>query len=124
MIETIFIGQNNIGDNGAQAVQKFLSSFSHIKYLDISENNITNTGAKYLGIGIGKNRSLLSISIRWNPVNNIGAEYIGKGLRHAGKSLKFIGLTGTEIDKEGILRMREESSSKGDKHIDFDLNPL
>ncbi|CAK6962733.1 dynein regulatory complex subunit 5 [Scomber scombrus] len=70
---------NLIGDRGARAVGKLLTS-SKLEILNMCDNDIRDHGAKAIAQALSKNSTLLSLNLRLNQLRDEGGQAICKAL--------------------------------------------
>ncbi|XP_061560946.1 dynein regulatory complex subunit 5 isoform X1 [Phycodurus eques] len=73
------LSHNVIGDRGAKAVGKLLSS-SKLEILNMSDNIIRDVGANAFADALSNNCTLLSLNLRINRVSDEGGQAISKAL--------------------------------------------
>ena len=74
-LEELWMGFNNIGDDGITAIAGALGK-SRIRELSVYECGITVTGAKALATGLSVNQSIKELDIGNNPITVEGARLI------------------------------------------------
>ena len=75
VLEVLWMGGNNICDNGITTIAGALGK-SRIRELYIEECGITVTGAKALAAGLAINRSITKLNVQYNPITAEGARLI------------------------------------------------
>ena len=75
VLEVLWMGGNNIGDDGITIIAEALVK-SRIRELHVWECGITVTGAKELATGLSLNSSITVLSVQDNPITVKGARLI------------------------------------------------
>ena len=71
-LRELWIGWNNIGDDGITAIARALGK-SRIRKLHVELCGITDTGAKELATGLSLNSSIIELDMQNNPITVKGA---------------------------------------------------
>uniref|UniRef100_UPI00398EED01 protein NLRC5 isoform X1 n=2 Tax=Pristiophorus japonicus TaxID=55135 RepID=UPI00398EED01 len=74
------LGQNNIGDKGAETVVEIFHLVQGLRKLSLESINISTTGMMTLAVGLRKCRSIEEINLSQNKLGEEGATELGKTL--------------------------------------------
>ena len=99
------LGDNNIGDVGAEAFKEVLVENKTLQYVDLSQNSIGNHGAVAISDGLDGNHSITSLNLDENKIGDIGAEAIAKTLKKGELSLMYIKLEKNPIGTYGWIEI-------------------
>ena len=108
----IDLGKNNLKDQGAVILVKYLKKSINVVHLDISSNEITCEGSETLILELLDHQSLISFDIssheglHRNRLGIQGARAIGKVLQSK-SILAFLHLAGTGLGPEGLEYLLE-----------------
>ncbi|XP_042246986.1 dynein regulatory complex subunit 5 [Thunnus maccoyii] len=94
---------NLIGDRGARAIGKLLSS-SKLEILNMCNNDIRGPGAKAIAHALSKNSTLLSLNLRLNRLRDEGGQAIGKALLN-NNTLLHLHLGGNEVTEPTAIAL-------------------
>ena len=102
------MSNNNIGDDGAQALAQALGTDGNktLTSLDISINEINDMGIEAIIEMIKTNRTLTSLDISSNVLNNEVVFHLAEALK-VNKSLTILGISDNEIYDEGAIEIAE-----------------
>lgn len=110
-LQTLHIGQNNIGDNGVDALIRSLQNNLSIKRLYLNlYNGITDVGAKIIAMGLvmNLNTSISVIDLSGNKISDTGAEELLNALtfrEQHGLRAVDLKLTGNRISASVLRTM-------------------
>lgn len=110
-LKIISISNNNLGDNGAKLLAKYLvlnnsntncryyyNYLRYIEYLDISSNNIGPEGAKAIADALINNKSLNELNMYDNYIGVEGANSFGKMLLSPNIRIKDLNISNNNIN--------------------------
>jgi Ran GTPase-activating protein (RanGAP) involved in mRNA processing and transport len=81
MLHELGLAGNSIGDDGAAAFGKVLSSLvSKLISLDLADNSIGPAGGRALGNGMRRNTTLQRFMLGFNSIGDQGADALGEAL--------------------------------------------
>lgn len=109
-LRQVYLGQNDIGDEGAIALAEVLGSGnSKIGYMDVSYNNIGRnvgqSGAKALAVALAVNSSLKVLNLTGNAVGDEGAMVLAQTLGASDTPLEELYLGDNAIGVEGVMEI-------------------
>mmetsp|Transcript_11948 Transcript_11948/g.19807 ORF Transcript_11948/g.19807 Transcript_11948/m.19807 type:complete len:359 (+) Transcript_11948:263-1339(+) len=107
-IKSLDLMSNSIGNGGAQALARMLSSLKKAKLekLSIRNNYIGPSGGIKLANALQDNYSLEQLDLGTNPIGNDGAKAISELLR-VNKTLRWLCLWSNDLDSEGIRHLAQ-----------------
>ncbi|CAF0841622.1 unnamed protein product [Brachionus calyciflorus] len=116
-LETLFLGANRVGDDGAKIIADILKNDTTLQRLNLSSCRIGSQGMKYLCESLKDNRSLLNLDIGYmkasmdlgelgNFIENEGADYLSE-LIETNQSLMCLNITHNHITQIGMKRIVE-----------------
>lgn len=114
-LKQLWLGQNDIGDVGAECLGRLLSHpSSHLTVLDLSSNLIGDEGAEHLARGLEDNSRLQELYLGWNYLSDEGSVKLAE-MMEDNITLRCLQLVGNDIQdkrsknmiREGILRNQE-----------------
>jgi hypothetical protein len=79
-LTTLFLGNNNIGDEGARALAAALDNNATLTRLDLDGNNIGAEGARALAAALDKNATLTTLFLGNNNIGDEGARALAAAL--------------------------------------------
>jgi hypothetical protein len=79
-LTTLYLGSNNIGDDGAKAMAEALTTNSTLTTLYLRSNNIGYDGAKSLADALTINSTLTTLDLRYSEIGRWGEELVMFGL--------------------------------------------
>ncbi|KAF9956198.1 hypothetical protein BGZ72_002950, partial [Mortierella alpina] len=95
-----------IGDDGALALSKTLTTNTTLTTLDLRGNNIGNDGALALSEALKTNSTLSSLNLQYNSIGENGAQALAKALK-TNKALTTLYLKGNSIGEKGAQALAE-----------------
>jgi len=105
-IVVLYLGDNNIGDEGAKCIADVLAVNKSLQDIDLSSNNINLEGAKYLADALKENDTLKELAIDKNNIGNGGAAKLAEALQF-NHSIKTLELDFNNISVHDDPMMRE-----------------
>ena len=105
-IVVLYLGDNNIGDEGAKCIADVLAVNKSLQDIDLSSNNINAKGAKYLADALKENDTLKELAIDKNNIGNGGAAKLAEALQF-NHSIKTLELDFNNISVHDDPMMRE-----------------
>ncbi|XP_055385060.1 protein Cep78 homolog [Condylostylus longicornis] len=125
-LRSIIISQNNIGDNGIEAITEILKDDAFIKEIDVSECGLTDAGAKFIIDCLKLNKTLTEFRIkRNNEISKALLQTIYAQLENLYEKIKYYerklsedpqppeGYTLIKTDElESIIKERDEYKNK------------
>ena len=90
-LEVLYLGDNNIGDEGARCIADMLVVNKSLQDIDLSSNKINAKGAKYLADALKENDTLKELAIDNNNIGDGGAVRITEAIQH-NQSVKTLAL--------------------------------
>ncbi|RNA15578.1 leucine rich repeat [Brachionus plicatilis] len=116
-LETLFLGANRIGDDGAKIVADILKTDSKLSRLNMTSSRIGPEGMKYLAQSMQSNSSLLLLDLGYmkasmdvgelgNFIQDEGAEYLAEMVRK-NKSLLSLNVNNNHMTRIGIMKIRD-----------------
>lgn len=96
------LGYNNIGDEGAVAIEKYLSETNALKTLILSYNSIGPVGAERIAKGLQLNDSLISLQLDGNKFGNDGGMAIAGALQ-VNDCLEELDLNDTDMTTQTVI---------------------
>ena len=76
-LQELYIGENNIGDNGISAIAEAVNN-CELKILNIQKCGITLTGARSVAAALLSNCTIKELDLHYNPITIEGALLIVK----------------------------------------------
>ena len=77
-VQTIYLGDNNIGAVGARYIAEYLKYNSSLTHINLESNNIGVDGAQYIAESLKCNSSLTHIDLGYNIIGADGAKISSK----------------------------------------------
>eukprot|EP00808_Paulinella_micropora_P009145 g74483.t1 len=105
-VQTLNIGDNNLGDKGAALVAEAIKVNKTLQAVGLSSNNIGDDGAKAIGKALEVNSTLISINLEDNGIGPAGAQHIAKALE-VNTTLTSLGLSTNVIGDAGAQAIGE-----------------
>jgi len=106
-VSQLYLGNNEIGDNGLVHLAKCINSCKYLTSLGLSSNNIGDRGVVELSAALHKNITLRSLYLAWNLISSSGAQALLDALDF-NKVLSQLLLSGNgKIDTELIYVLGE-----------------
>lgn len=105
-IKRLYIGQNNLHDEGAKVIAECLNVANNLIHLDISSNNISPLGLEPILNNLYNNNTLVSLNLsspdrsRRNKLGVRGAEMV-RNLLQCSKFIQYINVSSTALLNEG-----------------------
>ena len=82
-IESLKVGNNNLGDKGAMKLAKALRASSSLRHLELECNNITEEGAAcIIAVILSRNANLTGLKLNGNSLQSAGVITIAQGLEN------------------------------------------
>jgi len=106
-LQELWIGGNNIGDDGIAAIAGALCK-CRIRELCVRECGITVTGAKALATGLSINQSITVLDVWNNLITEEGARQITQSAVNNGVCEKVYGIDSEYCKNEEVEKNREE----------------
>jgi len=106
-VHTLLLGNNAIGDAGAEAVAKMIRFHRNLLRLDLGTNKIGDAGAQAIARALRANEHLLLLGLSWNEVGDAGALAFADALRHGAYDLESLLLSANMITEEGALALQQ-----------------
>ena len=103
-LQSINIGSNDIGREGAVALSASLSLLTSLQFFDICSNDIGAEGAVALSTSLSLLTSLQSVNISSNNIGNEGAVALSASLSHL-TSLQSLNISNNFIGAEGAVAL-------------------
>jgi Ran GTPase-activating protein (RanGAP) involved in mRNA processing and transport len=75
-IESVHLGNNDIGVEGAKAISEALKGNTSLRRISLCNNSIGNEGGKAIADALQENTSILRIDLNGNQIGNEGAKVI------------------------------------------------
>lgn len=104
-VHTLLLGNNAIGDAGAEAVAKMIRFKRNLLRLDLGTNKIGDAGALSIARALQANENMLLLGLSWNEVGDSGAIAFAEALRHGALDLESLLLSVNMITEEGALAL-------------------
>lgn len=104
-VHTLLLGNNAIGDAGAEAVAKMVRFHRNLLRLDLGTNDIGDAGALALARALRANENLLLLGLAWNEIGDAGAVAFAEALRHGALELESLLLSVNMITEEGAVAL-------------------
>ena len=105
-LQTLLLGANPIGSEGAVAFADMLATNKSLVKLDISSCNIQGEGAVCLAKALEKNSTVREFGISYNPIGSEGAVAFGSMLKK-NQFLKSLYFRNDSVGVEGALELIE-----------------
>ena len=112
-IETLFLGANRIGDEGAKIITDFFEYENKLERVNLASSRIGAEGMRWLSVAkldklkvldIGYMRSTMDLGELGNFIEDQGAEYLSDFLRNS-KSLVSLNITHNHITQKGLQKI-------------------
>jgi CRP-like cAMP-binding protein len=87
-LKSLWLGDNQINDRGAEALAKSLKGNSRLVTLSLFRNGITDAGASHFVAELKKNTSLRSVYLGFNPVSDQAVDRINNSIARRQLQLK------------------------------------
>jgi len=97
-LNTLIMGYNNIGNDGAIDISRALVKNRSLRKIDLKDNGIYNSGAVAFSIALEVNKTLKEIDFSQNNISDKGVIELMK----SGDKLKLLNLTKNSIGKTGV----------------------
>ncbi len=115
-LETLYLGDNYISDDGVDSLARSLSSHNHtLKTLVFQKNRITDKGAKHLAQMLEVNETLIWLYLGENEISNEGVRLLSKAIENQFNSLEMLVLSAnkllTDLSVDYLLPMIEKNQS-------------
>ena len=101
LVSCLLLGGNPIGDKGLQTMFNALKQNKTLKVLNVSDCNMTDTGVASLADALHTNSTLESLNLSANHVSREGASHIAQVL-NSNSLLSSLLLNGNPIGDEGL----------------------
>jgi len=98
-VTELLLRNNDITDDGAKALAKFMETNAKIKILDLSDNEIGDEGAAALAAMLEKNTTLTDLDLFHNAIKHAGGKALAAALKKT-NSLKDFDVSANDIDNE------------------------
>jgi len=99
----LYMGENNIGDNGITAIAESLSN-SSITELDVESCGITFTGVRSLAEALSTNQNIKILGLLDNPMTDVGARLIMESAMKNGVC-EYVGIDSEYKDDDEVKKM-------------------
>ncbi|CAF4888973.1 unnamed protein product, partial [Rotaria socialis] len=77
----LYVGENQISDNGAQLFAEVLKTNKTLTVLDLEKNTITDNGAHQLAEALKTNKVLTVLGLNGNQITDDGAQKLADALK-------------------------------------------
>ena len=84
VLERLDVRNNQLGDEGAEAIALALTKKCPVKSLDLASNGLTEKGAKALAAALESNKKLLMLDVRGNNIGEGGVSALQAACRASG----------------------------------------
>ena len=105
-LQTLHLGQNGIGADGAQALAECLQHCNNLQTLDLDRNGIGADGAKALAEGLQHCNNLQTLHLDRNDIGADGAQALAECLQHC-NNLQTLDLDQNGIGADGAKALAE-----------------
>ncbi|MDA9573948.1 hypothetical protein N9R48_03395, partial [Rickettsiales bacterium] len=123
-VTSINLMDNNIGDQGAEALAQVLEKNSTVTSINLSGNNIGDEGTEALALALKEKSTVTSINLSGNNIGAEGAKALAQVLEK-NSTVTSINLSGNNIGAEGakaLAQVLEENSTV--TSIDLSFNNI
>jgi len=112
-LTNLYIGGNGIGPMDAAALTEMLSTNSRVEAVELADNPIGDEGLEALLKYIGSTRNLKQLSLTSCGITSEGAIKLAEALSgHSDSGLEFLKLAGNSIGDEGAVAIAEAIPSQ------------
>jgi hypothetical protein len=94
-VRQLLLGNNNIGNGGAQTIADVLKSNHSVTSVQLGSNNIGDAGAQALAAALNDNESVSDLDLSDNNIGNAGALAVQNVLKNS-KGLNSVNLSGNK----------------------------
>ena len=106
-VTTLFLGINNIGDEGAKVIAEALKVHAVLTTLRLDNNKIGVEGAKAIAEALKVNAVLTTLSLNYNQIGDEGAKAIAEALKSGMVVVTILNLDSNMIRGEGAIAIAE-----------------
>jgi len=115
-LETLYLGNNYISDNGIDSLVNILSTHNNtLKTLVLQKNRITDKGAKRLAQMLEVNQTLIWLYLGENEISDEGVRILSKAIENQNNTLEMLVLSSnkllTDFSVDYLLQMIKYNQS-------------
>ncbi|CAO3568757.1 unnamed protein product [Mortierella alpina] len=103
---TLYLWNNSIADNGAQALAEALKTYSTVATLDLHNNSIGPDGAKALAEALKTNSTVVTLDLHNNSIGSDGAKALAEALK-TNSTLASLNLFRNSVGDDGAKALAE-----------------
>ena len=101
-LEDLRIGNNKLGDHGAELLSEGITNTKTLRVLNISHNNLRPSGTTAIANALTNNTSLEELNMSGNAIGQDVATAIAKAITN-NKTLKTLSLGDPTMDEESVM---------------------
>ncbi|CAF1114022.1 unnamed protein product [Rotaria sordida] len=115
-LETLYLGNNYISDDGIYFLANILSINNHtLKILVLQKNRITDRGVKYLAQMIKVNQTLIWLYLGQNEISDEGVRILTQTIQNQNHTIEMLVLSGnkllTDLSIDYLIQMIQYNQS-------------
>ncbi|CAF1068611.1 unnamed protein product [Rotaria sordida] len=115
-LETLYLGNNYISDDGIYFLANILSINNHtLKILVLQKNKITDRGVKYLAQMIKVNQTLIWLYLGQNEISDEGVRILTQTIQNQNHTIEMLVLSGnkllTDLSIDYLIQMIQHNQS-------------